>query len=161
MWTPKTDLAPTGLGRVESLPWGMNIKTLGWLLPMVISSKALPRHDVPTTGLQQQEAAVGEDTPFNRLGRKRGSNGRPGSPGGCQRAWVLCWLLSQSKLPWGWLSRQSPSLPWLSAPRLVINRQQVPSLHLHRTLGGQNSYFVHFIDEEPKTEVLSIACIRS
>lgn len=96
MWTPNTDLAPTGLGRVESLPWGMNIKTLGWLLPMVISSKALSRHDVPTTGLQQQEAAAGEDSPFNRLGRKRGRDGRPGSPGGCQRAWVLCWLLSQS-----------------------------------------------------------------
>lgn len=96
MWTPNTDLAPTGLGRVESLPWGMNIKTLGWLLPTVIRSKALPYSDVPMTGLEQQKAASGADCSFNRLGRKRGSGGRPGSPGGCPKAWVLCWLLSQS-----------------------------------------------------------------
>lgn len=75
VWTPNTDLAPTGLGRVESLPWGMNIKTLGWLLPTVIRSKALPRSAVPMTGLQQQKAAAGEDSSCNRLGRKRGSSG--------------------------------------------------------------------------------------
>lgn len=38
MWTPNTDLVLTGFGQVESLPWGMNIKTLSWLLPMVIRS---------------------------------------------------------------------------------------------------------------------------
>lgn len=57
MWTPNTDLAPTGLGRVESLPGGTNIKTPGWLLPTVIRSKAFPCSHVPMTGLQQQKPA--------------------------------------------------------------------------------------------------------
>lgn len=96
MWTPNTDLVPTGFGRVESLPRGMNIKTLGWLLPVVIRSKALPCSDVPMTGLQQQKAAGEEDSSFLRPGRTRGMCARPGSLAGCRRAWVLCWLLSQS-----------------------------------------------------------------
>lgn len=64
MWTPNTDLVPTGFGWVESLPWGMNIKTLGWLRPMVITSKALPCSDVSVTGLQQENATGEEDSSF-------------------------------------------------------------------------------------------------
>lgn len=93
LWTPNTDLAPTGFGQVESLPWGMNIKTLGWLLPAIIRLKVLPYRDVP--GLQQQKAAGEEDSFLHRLGT-RGSLWRPGSPARCRRARVLCWLLSQS-----------------------------------------------------------------
>lgn len=142
MLTPNTDLAPTGLGRVESLPWGMNIKTLGWLLPMVIRSKALPCSDVPMTGLQQQKAAEGEDSSCNRLGRKRGSSGRPGPPDGCQRAWVLCRLLSQNLNCPGAGCTGNPPL-YHGSPRLVTNRQQILSLN-HCTLGGRNSLFCPF-----------------
>jgi hypothetical protein len=51
------DLVSTGLGRVEPLPWGMNIKTLDLLLPTVIRSKILPCSDVPMTGLKQRESS--------------------------------------------------------------------------------------------------------
>lgn len=108
MWTPNTDLAPTGFGLVESLPWGLNIKTLGWLLPVVIRSKALPCSDVPMTGLQQQKATGEEGSSFHRLGRTRGSGAE---------ARISCWVqeglgamlvsIPESTLTWGWPYRQS------------------------------------------------------
>lgn len=74
----ETGLAPVGLECVEPLPWGMNIKALGLLLPMVIRLNQFPAETCLWLASRGRKILGDRGGSFNSPGRQCSMGGAGG-----------------------------------------------------------------------------------